>query len=84
MGVLSQDTSPEMEELHLRLLRELPPWRKLALMNQLIIAARQVAWQGLRQRYPHADEAELRRRFADLVLGPALAARLYKGKGDGR
>jgi len=77
MGVLSRDTSPEMEELHLRLLRDLPPWRKMALLNQLIIAARQVAWQGLRQRYPDADEAELRRRFADLVLGPALAAQIH-------
>ncbi len=33
---------------------------------------KQLSLQGLRQRHPDVDEAELRRRLADLVLGPAL------------
>jgi hypothetical protein len=32
---------------------------------------------GLRARHPKAGEAELRRRFADIHLGPALAAKVY-------
>ncbi|NJN82221.1 MAG: hypothetical protein HC802_08040 [Caldilineaceae bacterium] len=38
---------------------------------------RSLALAGLRQRHPNADEPELRRRLADLTLGPKLAAQVY-------
>jgi hypothetical protein len=40
-------------------------------------ALRTLALSGLRQRYPHATPEELRRRLADLWLGPDLATRVY-------
>jgi hypothetical protein len=36
-----------------------------------------LARAGLRQRYPQADETELQRHLADLLLGPVLAERVY-------
>jgi len=33
---------------------------------------------GLRQRHPQADEAELRRRFAELTLGESAALRMFE------
>ncbi len=71
------DTDPEAEAVQLRLLRAAPAWRKLALWAELNAAARALALSGLRGRYPQASEAELRRRLADLLLGPELAARVY-------
>jgi hypothetical protein len=47
------------------------------MMDQLNMSARTLALSSLRQRHPHASEAELRRRLADLLLGPALAAQVY-------
>ncbi len=46
-------------------------------MDQLNQSVRLLALSGLRQRYPQADPGELRRRLADLVLGPELAERVY-------
>lgn len=43
--------------------------------------ARSVALAGLKTRFPHAGEVELRRRLADLLLGASLAQKVY---GDGR
>lgn len=40
-------------------------------------SVRLLALAGLRQRHPAAGPAELRRRLADLLLGPELAARAY-------
>ncbi len=40
-------------------------------------AARQLALQGLRARHPDADQAQLNRFLADLLLGPELAGRVY-------
>jgi hypothetical protein len=36
-----------------------------------------LALAGLRQRYPGDTPAQRRRRLADLLLGPELAARAY-------
>ena len=71
------DTHPEIERLQLELLRQAPPWKKVYLMDQMYQATKLMALSGLRQRYPNAGPAELRRRLADLMLGPDLAKRAY-------
>jgi hypothetical protein len=77
MTTLSPDTRPEAERVQIELLRQAPAWRKLHLLAQMNSAVRTLAMSGLRRRYPHATPAELRRRLADLYLGPELAARVY-------
>ena len=71
------DTHPEAEAVRLDLLRAAPVWRKVALWAQLNATARTLALSGLRARYPQANEVELRRRLADLLLGTELATRVY-------
>jgi hypothetical protein len=58
-------------------LRHMPAWRKLALMAEMSQTVRTLALAGLRQRYPHDTPAQRRRRMADLLLDPELAARVY-------
>ena len=74
---MTRDTTPEAEAVLLRLWRETPGWRKWQMMEGLNRTARELALAGLRRRYPDAGPAELRRRLADLLLGPELAARAY-------
>lgn len=47
------------------------------MVDQLNQTVRTLALSGLRQRHPEATPQELRRRLADLLLGPYLAARAY-------
>ncbi|MHB9023659.1 MAG: hypothetical protein ACYC7E_05710 [Armatimonadota bacterium] len=77
MSTLSLDTSPEAEAVLLAMMRQTPPWRKMELLDALNATAREFALAGLRRRYPAAGEAELRRRLADLLLGPELALKVY-------
>jgi len=77
MAVLFADTSPEVEQLQIELLRRTPPWRKLEMVGQLNETARTFALSGLRQRHPQATPQELRRRLADLLLGVELARQVY-------
>jgi hypothetical protein len=77
MAVLFPDTSPEVEQLQIELLRQAPPWRKLEMVGQLNETARTFALSGLRQRHPQATPQELRRRLADLLLGVELAMLVY-------
>ena len=77
MTALFSDTSPEMEALQIRLWREASPTRKMQMVADLNASARQLAVTGLRERHPRADEAEIRRRLADLLLGEELALKVY-------
>lgn len=74
---MNWDTTPEAEVILFKLWREAPAWRKLEMMEGLNRSARQLALMGLRQRFPNASTAELRRRLAALILGEELASRVY-------
>lgn len=74
------DTSPEAERVQIELLRQMPAWRKLCIVSEMSRTVRTLALIGLRQRFPHATEAELQRYLADLLLGEELAARVYGKK----
>lgn len=77
MSALFPDTSPEAEKVLIELLRKAPAWRKIEMVGQLNRTVRMLALSGLRQRYPRATPAGLRRRLAELTLGRELAERVY-------
>ena len=71
------DTDEAAERVLIELMRRAPAWRKLQLADQLNQSLRLLALAGLRARHPAAAEPELRRRLADLMLGPELARLAY-------
>ncbi len=77
MNTQSRDTAQDAEQLQFRIWRGMPAWRKLELVCEMNATVRTLALAGLHDRYPHASEAELARRLADITLGPELAAQVY-------
>ena len=77
MGKLYSDTDPKMEALQIQLWRQATPTRKMQMLAQLNASLRILALTGLRSRFPNASETELHRRLADLLLGEALARKVY-------
>ena len=77
MNSLPTDTHPEIDRLQIGRLRQMPTWRKLALMAEMSRSLQMLALAGLRQRYPADTPSQRRRRLAELLLGPDLAARAY-------
>jgi hypothetical protein len=75
--VISSDTSREAEA------RQLEGWRRMSSIEiaRTIRAAwsagQRMAWIGLRERHPDAQDDELRVRFAVQMLGPELALRIH-------
>lgn len=74
---MNMDTPPEVEAILFKMWRDTPAWRKLQLMESLNNTGRALALAGLRRRFPNADQAELRRRLATILLGEDLAAQVY-------
>ena len=77
MRPLAEDTHPDAERVLLELLRRASPARKMAMVLDSNRTARLLALVGLRERHPDDSPARLRRRLADLWLGPDLAAKAY-------
>lgn len=71
------DTSSEVEDILITLLRQAPAWRKFKMVGDLNATVKQFALDGIRQRHPNATDQELNRRLADLLLGEELAAKAY-------
>ena len=76
------DTHPKIERIQLELMRQAPVWKKLNMVGQMYQTTKLLSLSGLRQRYPEASDAQLRRRLADLLLGPELAAKAYGPMSD--
>ena len=77
MRTLAEDTHPDAERVLIELLRGASPARKMAMVLDANRTARTLAWTGLRERHPTESLARLRRRLADLWLGPELSAKAY-------
>jgi len=77
MSALFPDTHPKMEALQIQLWRQASPTRKMHMLAQLNASANTLALMGLRSKFPNANEAELRRRLAGLLLGEELASKVY-------
>ena len=77
MRTQSRDTSPEAERVLIELLRQAPAWRKLRMVEDTNRSVKDLLMAGLRQRFPQDPPEVLRRRFAELWLGPELSAAAY-------
>ena len=74
---LQSDTNPKIAALQHTLLREATPARKLAILGQMNETIKILALSGLQSRFPNASPEILRRRLADLILGPKVANLVY-------
>jgi hypothetical protein len=77
MKTLAEDTSPDAERVLVELLRRASPARKLQMVVDANRTAKLLTLAGLRERFPQDSTVRLRRRLADLWLGPELAAKAY-------
>lgn len=72
------DTSPEAEEVQLRLLRQASSARHIELVRSLSKTVMQMSWQGLVRRNPSLLPMDVDILFVKLNYGPDLAERLKK------
>jgi hypothetical protein len=77
MRSLSWDITPEIEEILIDRLRQMPAHQKLAQVSRMTRTVRDLAIAGLRQRHPDDTPLQRQRRLASLLLGDVLAERVY-------
>jgi hypothetical protein len=77
MTILAGDTQPDVERILIERLRQMPTWRKMALVGEMNRTVRTFALAGIRRCHPEDTPEQQQRRLADLSLGTELAARAY-------
>ena len=74
------DTSPDAEEVLLRLIRKAPPWRKLELVSDLNRTLRELVLSELAESYPGKSDEELRSLLAERLYGAEVAGAIEKAR----
>jgi hypothetical protein len=77
MGTLSSDTHPKMEALQIQIIRRMPAWKKLSIVDGLNETIKTLAISGIQQRHLNATPAQIRRMLAEQMLGMELASKVY-------
>ena len=77
MGGYYSGTHPKTEQMQIELIRKMPPWKKLAAIDDLNETVKSLALSGIRQRHPEATSVQLQRMLADIQLGHDLAKKAY-------
>ena len=77
MTLLARDTTLDAQRKQYELMRKLSPHQKLSLAFELTNTMRSLILADLQHRFPHADEAEIRRRFIARVLAREDVIRAY-------
>jgi hypothetical protein len=76
------DTDRSSELARARILREMPPNRKVELVEDANRTSRVLALAGIRARNPELSVEQQQRRLMDLVLGRELAEQVYGPDSD--
>lgn len=77
MITLYADTHPKMEQMQIEIIRRMPPWKKLAIVDDLNETVKAFALSGIKQSHPDASREQIQRLLAERMLGAELANKVY-------
>ena len=77
MSSLYSDTDPRIEQLQIELIRRMPSWKKMGIVDGLNETVKTLAIAGIKQRNPNATPEQVHRMLAELMLGETLARKVY-------
>ena len=77
MGILARDTDDLAERAQIAILKALPTWKRMELLDDACTTTRTVMMAGLRSRFPGLSDADLHRVLMDLLVGEETAERIW-------
>ena len=77
MSSLYSDTNPKMEALQIEIIRRMPAWKKVSVVDGLNETVKSLAVSGIKQRYPNATPEQIHLLLAERMLGKELAQKVY-------
>jgi hypothetical protein len=81
MTSLYRDTDPKVEALQIELIRQMPAWKKMAVVDSLNETVKTLALNEIKRRHPDASPEQIRLLLAEAILGTELARKVYGDAG---
>ena len=72
------DTSPANRTRYYAMIRAMTYEQRARMINGLCATVRTLAEAGIRNRDPSASSEQVRRRLAEIIYGPEIAARFFE------
>ncbi len=77
MGILARDTGESAERVQIAMLKALPVWQRMKLLDDACATTRSVVLAGLRSRFPDFSDSDLHRMLMDVLVGEETAERIW-------
>lgn len=77
MSQLFSDTDPKIEAMQIEIIKRMPAWKKMSMVDGLNELTKTLAFAGIKQRHPNATPEQARRILAGLIFGEDLARKAY-------
>lgn len=71
------DTHPKMEALQIQIIRRMPAWKKMSIVDSLNETVKTLALSGIKERHPNASPEQVRYLLAGMMFGAELARKVY-------
>jgi hypothetical protein len=63
--------------MQIQIIRRMPAWKKLSIVDGLNETIKTLAISGIKQRHPNATPAQIQRMLAEQMLGIELAKKVF-------
>ncbi|MBI3738174.1 MAG: hypothetical protein HY258_03915 [Chloroflexi bacterium] len=63
--------------MQIELIRRMPAWKKISIMDGLNETVKTLAISGIKERHPDATPQQIQRMLAEMMLGEELARKIY-------
>ena len=77
MTPVYRDTHPKAEALQIELIRQMPAWKKMAVVDSLNGTVKTMALNEIKRRHPDASPEQIRLLLAEAILGAEMAKKVY-------
>jgi len=71
------DTDPKIEKLQIEIIRSMPAWKKISIVDSLNQTLKTLMISGIKERNPSASPQQVQYNLAELLLGEELARKVY-------
>ena len=77
MSNLYSDTNLKIEKIQIEIIRSMPAWKKISIVDSLNETIKTLMLNGIKDRNPSISPQQAHRALAELLLGKELARKVY-------
>lgn len=71
------DTGAEVERVYIKLMSQLPVWKKIKIIDDLYLTGVSMATSSVHRQYSGINQSDVKKKVAEMFLGKDLSRKIY-------